>query len=280
MYTNSTTNYHLPQWIGTDKPAFLTDMNNAYATIDTQIKTANNNANESVATANNANGKADSAIASVETANTTALNATETANNATTVANNANTQAGTALTTANTAYTNATNAVNSVNGIVNGWKYYYKIASEMDVIPQINVSTVASTNRRMELFFNGKLNTLSIDIGASITDNPKLTTYLDYETLRIFPIIQLPLIAENTDRPIICSSTQVGSSNSTIGGTIISLPSIHNIAVCTYNSKLWLGIIRGQNDTSIDLALQNLGMHFSVNTNKLGTLTLDGWTDL
>lgn len=38
--TNSTTNYNLPQFIGTDKPAWLTDFNGAMADIDTAIKAA------------------------------------------------------------------------------------------------------------------------------------------------------------------------------------------------------------------------------------------------
>ena len=39
-HTNSTANYSLPQFINTDKPAWLTDVNNAYAAIDTAIKAA------------------------------------------------------------------------------------------------------------------------------------------------------------------------------------------------------------------------------------------------
>lgn len=37
-HTNSTTNYGLPQFLGTDKPSWLGDVNNAYADIDTQMK--------------------------------------------------------------------------------------------------------------------------------------------------------------------------------------------------------------------------------------------------
>ena len=35
--TNKTTHYDLPQWIGTDKPTFLGDLNGAFSTIDTQL---------------------------------------------------------------------------------------------------------------------------------------------------------------------------------------------------------------------------------------------------
>ena len=39
-HTNSTPNYHLPQFLGTDKPAWLTDVNNAMSDIDTAIAAA------------------------------------------------------------------------------------------------------------------------------------------------------------------------------------------------------------------------------------------------
>lgn len=38
-HTNSTENYNLPQFIGTDKPGWLTDVNSAYLAIDNQMKT-------------------------------------------------------------------------------------------------------------------------------------------------------------------------------------------------------------------------------------------------
>lgn len=44
-HTNSTTNYSLPQFITTDKPAWLTDVNNAYLAIDTGMNNAQTKAN-------------------------------------------------------------------------------------------------------------------------------------------------------------------------------------------------------------------------------------------
>ena len=38
-YTNHTTNYNLPQYVGTDKPSYLNDFNGAMNTIDGQMKT-------------------------------------------------------------------------------------------------------------------------------------------------------------------------------------------------------------------------------------------------
>ena len=45
-HTNQTTNYSLPQFITTDKPAWLTDINNAFSDIDTAIKNAADDASQ------------------------------------------------------------------------------------------------------------------------------------------------------------------------------------------------------------------------------------------
>lgn len=83
--TNHTTNYNLPQFVGSDKPAWLGDINPAMNAIDTAM---------------HANAvKAQQAIDNASTAQTTA----ETAQ---TTAETANTNAGTAQTTANTAIAN------------------------------------------------------------------------------------------------------------------------------------------------------------------------------
>lgn len=44
-HTNSTTNYSLPQFVTSDKPAWLTDVNNAYSVIDTGMHNAQTKAN-------------------------------------------------------------------------------------------------------------------------------------------------------------------------------------------------------------------------------------------
>lgn len=45
-HTNSTAHYELPQFLGTDKPAWLTDVNGAMSAIDTAIYSAQTKANE------------------------------------------------------------------------------------------------------------------------------------------------------------------------------------------------------------------------------------------
>ena len=50
-HTNSTAHYELPQFLGTDKPAWLTDINGAMSAIDTGIYSAQTKANEADAKA-------------------------------------------------------------------------------------------------------------------------------------------------------------------------------------------------------------------------------------
>lgn len=60
--TNKTTNYSLPQWVGTDHPSFSEDFNPAFSKIDTEIKTVNDKAETANTTATSASDKVDSII--------------------------------------------------------------------------------------------------------------------------------------------------------------------------------------------------------------------------
>ena len=122
-HTNSTANLSLPQFIGTDKPTWLSDVNGAFAAIDSYA--GSNDAALAIV-----DGKADTAIGDASSAVTTATNAATTAGNAATTATNANTIAGNALTVANginskvgvltdlttTDKSTVVNAINEVNG--------------------------------------------------------------------------------------------------------------------------------------------------------------------
>lgn len=95
-HTNTTANYNLPQFVGTDKPSWLTDVNGAMTSIDTQMK-ANADANT-----------------------TTAGDLTTLAGRVTTAEQNITTQGSTLQTVSNvasTASTTATNAKNKADGI-------------------------------------------------------------------------------------------------------------------------------------------------------------------
>lgn len=95
-HTNSTTNLSLPQFIGTDKPTWLGDINGAFSAIDTYAGT-----NDAAVAAVDA--KADNAVADASSAVTTATAANNTAGTASTTATSANNLATQALTVANNA---------------------------------------------------------------------------------------------------------------------------------------------------------------------------------
>jgi hypothetical protein len=102
-HTNSTNNYELSQFIGTDKPTFLGDYNGDMQKIDTAIKGAKDTADGASTTASAASTLATSAS---ETATQAATDAASAAANATTALNTANG----ATTTANSAMSAATSA--------------------------------------------------------------------------------------------------------------------------------------------------------------------------
>lgn len=122
--TNHTTNYNLPQYIGTDKPTYLGDWNSTMGAIDTQMKTnadnasgalsaaqtAQTNANTALSTAQGADTKADTALTNAGAAQSTADNASSVASSALSTANTANGKADTALTNAAAAQTTADSA--------------------------------------------------------------------------------------------------------------------------------------------------------------------------
>lgn len=107
--TNHTANYALPQWIGTDKPTFLGDLNDAFLKIDTGMKTNQSEISGAVSDAGNALAKATSAEQVVNTLTPLVNTASENASQALTTANNA-------ASTANTANTNANAAISKLNG--------------------------------------------------------------------------------------------------------------------------------------------------------------------
>lgn len=96
--TNKTTHYELSQYVGTDKPTYLTDYNGDMSAIDTGIYNAQTKADSAYTLAGTADGKAD-------TANLTA-------NSALTNAGTANTNIGTM---ANLDTTDKSSLVNAIN---------------------------------------------------------------------------------------------------------------------------------------------------------------------
>ena len=115
-FTNQTTHYGLPQWIGSDKPTYLVDQNNAYQTIDSEIYNANVTAGEAVTTANGASSTAGAASATAADALSAAQTASTTADSALSEAQTANTNAQAAQTAAGAAQTAAQAAQEAAAG--------------------------------------------------------------------------------------------------------------------------------------------------------------------
>ena len=137
--TNKTTNYELSQFIGTDKPAWLTDYNADMSKIDAGVHTAQS-------TATGADGKADANTTAIGTlANLTTTAKTNLVAAINEVDTNADAAAGTAQTaaqTANTASTNATKALNKVNALASYLALTATTVPSANVVP--NVGTVSN----------------------------------------------------------------------------------------------------------------------------------------
>lgn len=103
--TNKTTHYELSQYVGTDKPTYLTDYNNDMSAIDTGIY--------------NAQTKADSAYTAAGVADGKAGDAQTTANSALTNAGTANTNIGTMANLTTTEKSSLVGAINELNYNVN-----------------------------------------------------------------------------------------------------------------------------------------------------------------
>lgn len=105
-YRVGTTNYNLPQTEGTDKRDW-SDTNQAFAAIDSAIKTASDDATLATSLAQTAQTAADGAVVDAAAAVTTANAASASATSASEAAALARTEAQSAVTTANSANTTA-----------------------------------------------------------------------------------------------------------------------------------------------------------------------------
>ena len=146
--TNKTANYNLSQYVGTDKPTYLSDYNTDMFNIDAQMKvnadnvaTAISGIETATTTANTANTNAQTAISTANSASTTAGEANTTATNAQTTANSALATATTAQSTANTANTNALNAQASADAMAQKLTLV-----NFETVPQSSVTRTGSGN--------------------------------------------------------------------------------------------------------------------------------------
>lgn len=172
-HTNSTANLALPQFIGTDKPTWLGDVNGAFLAIDGYAGTNDAAVAAAASDASSAISQASAAVNTANTANTTAGNASTTANNAIGVANTANAIAGTVdakvglLANLNT--TDRTSIVNAINEVyditigadevsvtADGVKTYAQILT--DLFGAIDTSRI-NAKSRMSIYNSNSLTT-------------------------------------------------------------------------------------------------------------------------
>lgn len=124
-HTNSTANLSLPQFIGTDKPTWLGDVNGAFSAIDSYAGTNDAAVSAAASDASSAIAQAASAVSTANAANTTAgnastaaTNAVGTANNAMSLVNQTNLKVGTLADLTTTDKTSIVNAINEVNAAI------------------------------------------------------------------------------------------------------------------------------------------------------------------
>lgn len=180
-HTNSTPNYNLPQFVGTDKPTWLNDVNGAMSAIDTQMKA-----------------NADSA--------------TQANTNATTAVNNTGTLAN-LNTTDKTSLVGAVNEVNTNLGVVSG------VASQANSTATDAKDTVDDLSSYLTLVnFNALTGTIT---GASINDqNLREAVNADKTVAKVYGVINFNVTSANGCTVTIPTSIRP-TENITIAGTML-----------------------------------------------------------
>lgn len=131
-HTNSTANYNLPQFIGSDTPAWLTDVNGAMSAIDTQMKTNADTASTASTSATTANTN----IGTLSNLNTTAKTDLVSA------VNEVNTSIGTVSGVAS----NASGTANNAKQLIDSLNEYLDINTFIQPVPTTSNGTIYSYN--------------------------------------------------------------------------------------------------------------------------------------
>lgn len=273
-FTNKTPNYNLPQWLGTDKPSWLVDVNGAFSSIDTAIKAAADSGSEADATAR----------AALETAQT----ARNTANDALTRADNANEKADAANITAGNAQTAAGEALGKVNIIanVNKWKKYTGTITDVTINPGLTKRT-DPTDKVPSLitFYNETLKLMQISSYVPVTATADAPSVLNngyaisgYSGYWV-PLLKLPFNC--TGSLIVPYWMYRGNYNTGAEKNPYVCNSMNTIVIAPYNGSAWLHAFTPTNPNNYRYAWSEVGgLPGWLNVASLGTITLDGWTDI
>ena len=142
-HTNSTSNYSLPQFVGSDTPAWLTDVNGAMSAIDTQMKANADSASTAGTNATTANTN----IGTLSNLNTTSKT------NLVSAVNEVNTNLNTVSGVASGASSNATSAKNKADAL----ETYLTLTQFNTLTGTSNNATIAWTSVREAVNADGSM---------------------------------------------------------------------------------------------------------------------------
>ena len=197
-HTNSTTNYELPQFIGTDKPQWLTDINQAFLAIDTAVY----NASSSATLANTSIGDLSDLTTTAKTNLVSAVNEVDSdlGTLSTTVANHTiaigdNTTAiGTLANLSTTAKNDLVSAVNEVDNIATTNATHIGNLTNLDTTEKSNlvgaineVNTLASEILKFNLGTSSTLNYTSTENISTVSQGTlSLSTNSDGSIFKLY----------------------------------------------------------------------------------------------
>lgn len=173
-HTNSTANLGLPQFIGSDKPTWLGDVNGAFSAIDSYAGTNDAAVAAAASDATSAISQASAAVSTANNANTTAGNASTAANNAVGVANNAVAIAGVVDTKvgllADLHTTDRTSIVNAINEVKDAEGDLTQLTTTDKSSLVAAVNEVAQGGASANIRYNDVAHTIEVyDNGAWVT---------------------------------------------------------------------------------------------------------------
>lgn len=164
-HTNSTANYNLPQFVGSDTPAWLTDVNGAMSAIDSQMKTNADSASTANASATTANGN----IGTLGNLNTTAKT------NLVSAVNEVNTGLGTVSGVASSASSTANSAKTAIDALTEylSLSIYTNVTWTCTSGSVINQSSTVNTTSARNA--NGTLGKFYGDLNFDVTSQNGVT---------------------------------------------------------------------------------------------------------
>lgn len=302
-FTNKTPNYDLPQWIGTDQPTWLVDVNGAFSAIDTAISDVNVTATGAKNTADSASGlastakdAADAATQAATDATTAATAATNAATAATEKAAQAEQTANAAAGTASTAITNANNAVQVANSaenkadqaLANTISPWFRKSMNITDIELANGLTKNSNyffTNAANLFYNKSLNLMIINMGIVLNGlDVTLTTNRVFNSITgayIYPLVKLPFSYDSgLDISIANTPLIAYLSPSNVEGKTLVVAGQYNSGIIMQDGSAWLGFITSSTGSTKLYQPQRVCLsNFTLNTKSLGNVTLQNWSN-